>query len=399
MNIIGVDGGATKVHAGLIDANPDQTFTLTHLQSKRYYQDYPEFDSSFTPVGIEIQLNENKNDKVYPTVPEVNQSKAYIRAIADVIKDLHIQLNNIIPIVGIGMPGLKTSDQRGISVLANGPRMPGLLDDLQILLTDYGIQLKHPILHLGSDADHCGLGEEYGNNGLFKSVKNAYYIGGGTGIADALKLNNKLIPFDEAKEWIAKTWELKGENNLSLEKYISGSGIQSIYSQLTNIPLNDLAKEKIYPDSIFELAINGDPNATETFHIVATNLANLIYERITTLYCGWQSLFEFVNNKKKPLNKKHPFLKNIFDHIVIGQRLGDVINRSRDSHILWKPFLTELTQLIIKGDISDELKERYISNGNIRESIFRISNLKEAPVLGAGISAYLDHDMYGIISK
>ena len=150
-------------------------------------------------------------------------------------------------IVGIGMPGLKTKNKRGIIALINGPRMPDYSQFIESRLLEANMSLVSPIAHLGSDADYCGLGEEYAENGLFKDVKNAYYLGGGTGVADAMKLNGKLVPFDNTKAWIAKTWEMKCDKNISLEKYASSSGIQSIFSMYSNIPVEELNKNEIYP--------------------------------------------------------------------------------------------------------------------------------------------------------
>ena len=66
----------------------------------------------------------------------------------------------------------------------------------------------------------------------FEDVENAYYLGGGTGAADALKLHGKLISFDKCKNWIAKTWEMSDKNGKSMEIYCSANGIQSIYGDL-----------------------------------------------------------------------------------------------------------------------------------------------------------------------
>ena len=133
------------------------------------------------------------------------------------------------------MPGMKTKDKHGISAIANGPRMPKYCQYIENKLEKNGIELLTPIDHLGSDADYCGLGEEFSSDGSFTNYKNSYYIGGGTGVADALKLNDKVTPFDQTKKWIAKTWEMKNDYGISMERYTSASGIQSIYGNYANI--------------------------------------------------------------------------------------------------------------------------------------------------------------------
>lgn len=398
--IIGIDGGATKVSAYVIEKHNDNSFKLGDVHSLKSYHEYPDFDPNFSPVDIQTQLAELNNNKIQPILSEINQEKAYLVAYADVISEVNTKSQANTYLIGIGMPGLKTHDKRGIVAMANGPRMPDFATKLERLLDQRGIRLFSPITHLGSDADYCGIGEEYASNGLFRDVNNAYYLGGGTGVADALKLNNELLPFDKAKFWIAKTWEMKNNRAVSLENYASAGGIQTIYSQYSEITIEELHKSKIYPNRILELALQKDTNAIKTYRDVSKNLAHLIYERITTVYCGWQSLFEFVNPNRGSLEKAHPYFGTLLDRIIIGQRLGDLLFQSKDTDILWKPFLSELTKLITHSDILPEgAKSHYVCNTNFDSNILQISKLREAPILGAGADAYFNLGRESIHSK
>ena len=67
--------------------------------------------------------------------------------------------------LGIGMPGLKTADGRGIAVMNSGPRIPDLADRLEGGLLASGLELLEPIARLGSDGEFCGVGEEYAADG------------------------------------------------------------------------------------------------------------------------------------------------------------------------------------------------------------------------------------------
>ena len=95
--------------------------------------------------------------------------------------------------------------------------------------------------------DYCGIGELYASDGSFQNTRNAYYLGGGTGAADALLLRGKLVPFDRIKPWMAKTWELKNHQELSLERFASASGFQFLYSVHSNIPIERLNADNIFP--------------------------------------------------------------------------------------------------------------------------------------------------------
>ena len=128
--IIGVDGGGSKVTAGIIEKY-DDVFCLNKLFSNRYYIENPEFDTGFSPVGMGNQLRELQANEIKPTTAEIAQSKSIINSFRDVILDLNI---NSPVLIGIGMVGLKTSDNRGIGAMANGPRMPEFCAHLEQLL-------------------------------------------------------------------------------------------------------------------------------------------------------------------------------------------------------------------------------------------------------------------------
>ena len=60
--IIGVDGGGSKVSAGIIESNEISTFTIKSL-SHQYYNESSEFNSDFSPVAMDIQLNEYNKEQ------------------------------------------------------------------------------------------------------------------------------------------------------------------------------------------------------------------------------------------------------------------------------------------------------------------------------------------------
>ncbi len=285
----------------------------------------PGFISDFKPFPVMVQLQQAEQNTIVLSEQETQQGSVFIEACARVVIDLAQKGEGTSVLVGIGMPGLKTADRRGINVMANGPRIPDYAAQVEAKVKQAGIQFLAPVSHLGSDADYCGIGELYARDGLFQKTDNAYYLGGGTGAADALLMHRQLVPFDQTKNWLIKTWEMKNDLGLAMERYASASGMQFIYSQLAGLSVDELNRKKIFPLQIARRAVKGDPAAVLAYQQVVKYLSLLLVERITTLYSGWQALLEFVNPARAPLTADHPFRGEVFDRIVIGQRLGELM--------------------------------------------------------------------------
>ncbi|WP_167608687.1 ROK family protein [Maribellus sediminis] len=384
--LIGIDGGATKVSAWEIVYDKQQsTFVLGAANAVKSYREIEGFIPDFKPVELTVQLNE-RTAEIHPTSEEKQQAAVYVEACAQAIHALAQQTGKAEVLIGIGMPGLKTDSKRGIAVVANGPRMVDYADRLEQRLLELGIQLAAPIAHLGSDADYCGIGENYAQEGLFRSVSNAYYLGGGTGVADAMKLDGKLVTFDNAKEWMAKTWEMKSAEGISLELVTSVSGIQRTYAGFAGKTLEELNEAEIYPLQISGLAKSGEEAAIRTFEVVNQNLARLLYERIVTLNQGWKDLFGFVNPNRPALNPEHPNEGKVFEVLIIGQRLGDLFDDENGKEIVRKPVLAQLHELIQNSEfLPAEIKKHYKDI----DAVVQVSKLREAPALGAGVDAFL----------
>ena len=391
--LIGVDGGATKVSGWSIDINTEEnTFNLGEIHAERSYRDIPGYIADFKPIEVTTQLKERETGAINPTNDEKQQAAVYVEACAQVVEDIvSVNKQNSV-LVGLGMPGLKTENKRGISALANGPRMIHYCDQLEKRLEIKDIQFLSRIDHIGSDADYCGIGENYSAEGLFKDIKNGYYLGGGTGVADAMKLNKKLVPFDETKEWIAKTWEMKSNDGRSLERFASAGGIQNIYAEHSKTDVSELNNKQIFPYQVAELAVRGEEAAIKTYQEVVKNISLLLYERISTLYGGWQSIFTFVNPNRSGLSDQHPYIGFLFDKIIIGQRLGDVFDSEAGLKFLKMPVMKELENHIQSSSILDARAKNHYSN---LEGLLFTSKLREAPVIGAGIDAYLTFTQKG----
>lgn len=384
--LIGIDGGATKVSAWEIIYNEAQnTFSLGNANATKSYREIDGFVADFKPVDLNTQLQE-RDVKIQLRLDEKQQADVYVEACALAVAELAKKAGCKDILVGIGMPGLKSADRRGIAVVANGPRMVDYANLLEQRLKEFGINMLAPIKHLGSDADYCGVGENYSEEGLFRGRSNAYYLGGGTGVADAMKLDGELVTFDQAKSWMAKTWEMKSPAGISLEKITSVSGIQNTYAGIAGKSIKSLNEGGIFPLQISQLAKDGEKEAIRTFEVVVENLSLLLYERILTLYAGWKSLFEFVNPNRPNLEPTHSHLGKVFEAIIIGQRLGDLFEDEAGKEIVKKPVFLALDALIQESNFLPENVKAHYKN---LDSIILSSRLREAPALGAGINAFL----------
>jgi len=386
--LIGIDGGATKVSAWQILHSPEtQEFSLGKLNATKSYSEIPGFLPDFKPVPVTQQLAERDAGQLNLNAQEQQQGAVYVEACARAIEEIVEQSENNGVLFGLGMPGLKTSDLRGIEVVANGPRIPEYASMLEKRLQLSKIELIQPLARIGSDADYCGIGENYSSEGQFKDVQNAYYLGGGTGVADALKLKGQLVPFDQIKSWMAKTWELKNSDGQSMELFAAIGGMQRLFAEISEQELSELNRQGVYPLQIAELATKNDSNALKTFKLIVKNLAELIYERIVTIYAGWQNMFGFVNPNRPTLQSMHPYKGTLLERIILGQRLGELVPSPAGKTILKEPLLQSLKQLIINSPFLDSPAIEHYQN---LEAIVTVSKLREAPALGAGIDAYLN---------
>jgi len=386
--LLGIDGGATKVSGWNVLFHPEsQSFSLGKFFANRSYRDIPGHIPNFAPVEITVQFKERDANAIQSTSAEKQQAAVYVEACAQVIESIVEQSGAKSIVVGLGMPGLKTEDKRGIAVVANGPRMIDYSDQLEKRLSDASIRFAAPIAHLGSDADYCGIGENFSAEGLFKDIENGYYLGGGTGVADALKVGGQLLPFDATKSWLAKTWEMKSTDGRSLERFTSAGGLQAVYAEIAGKEVSELNAKEIYPLQIAELSAKGESAAKKMIQLAVDNLSQLLFERITSLYAGSPNAFNFVNPNRPKLSAQHDFLGGLFDKIIIGQRLGELFESPFGATEIRTPLIKQLDDLIRNTEMLDEKAKAHYREMN---KLIVSSKLREAPAIGAGIDAYFN---------
>ena len=334
MKLLGIDGGGTKAQGAEIDVSNLLNINIANPAIERLYSSHTKFNNNFIPVKLEDQLNNKPL-----SVSEKKQEKVILETIAELIHSL--SKNEKIKIA-ISMPGIKTPDKRGIQVMINGPRMPKFCQNLEKIIPS----LLAPIAKIEDDSKMCGLGEEFHPKGEFKNIENGYYLGGGTGSAECLKLNGKIITFDESKEWIGKAWELRLENGQTLESVSSMSGINKLLYE---------GKEKE----------------------IEKGVASLIMERITTVFNGWEN--QFIINRK--INKQHCYEKTILERIIIGQKLAEFFNSQNGKSIFYS-IIKNIEKKIIHS--KHDIKDRLITNNALNNDLIVLSNLRTSPIIGLG---------------
>ncbi len=380
--LIGVDGGATEVKAHAVARVTSDTNPTYALRSETASRRYPR-TGGFHPVPTQQQLEQHADARVELTTAEREQGSAWVMATADVITEVASAAGASTALVGIGMPGLKTADGRGINVMNNGPRIPNFQNQLTVALEERGLRLAAPFPALQSDADCCGLGEEHAADGLFRGVVNAYYIGGGTGIADALKLDDQLVPFDRASGWIQKAWQMHSALGPTFEQLISARALNDVYAKLTHSDAGD------FPE---EAAATGDTLAITWLSAAALVLAELIHERLVTIKRG-RAATAYLGSTYTELEAEHPFIGTVLERVVVGQRLGLIYGDRRYRDVFAAKVDRHVAALLVaSGD--EELCRACLCEAPVsdrppalRADFIIGSRLRAAPALGAAIVA------------
>ena len=388
--LIGIDGGASKVLVHKVDIliNPMRFVALKPFIEVAYNTS-ESYSSSFKPITLSRQLKEHKNGTVEQTKTEAAQEKAFIESMTKAIRTILGANVTQEVVVGLGLPGLKTKDKRGISAMANGPRMPKFLSALEKALKQEGYKTLNPIQVIGSDADYCGLGEQWGDAGGMRGVQSAYYFGVGTGIADAMLLQGKNVPFDACKSWIAKTWEMMATEEESYENLLSAKGIQTRYAALVDSTLEELDQAEVYPWQIYERAMVGEEEALNVVQATAQAFSELLFHRILTLALGAPETL--LQDKNRTLETEHEHIGEVFDRIVVGQRLGDIWEFKKFTPLLLDPVNEKLGRMIHSSALPADIKAKYLTKTNrLRDDLIIHSELRHAPALGAAVDAYLE---------
>ena len=292
--LLGLDGGATKILAQTSTIDPRSSLIIPKEEyHESNYRDSLKFDSGFIPIDLAQQKKEAKENNYSISEQEINQSASVIDTIVKVI--LSSVREKQISKVGLCFPGIKTANYDGISIMANGPRNINMLSMINKILKpklDNGISIKT----IYDDSECCVIGEWKSSIGKLRDCKNAIYVGGGTGIADGIILNNKIVDKD-----IERSWELIMPSGESVEQCLSLGGMLSQWNNEKEKPIKAIV-------SLFDQAVSGN------------NFANSIIEKA-------EKAFAFLIERRMEFFQSH---NSKPEKIVIGQRLGNLLTEKNN---------------------------------------------------------------------
>jgi len=271
--IAGVDCGATKVMVQSGVLCPDSSKIIPGpIHEEYHYSDHPSWDNNFLPVPLDIQRDEYSSNNITLKMEEIEQGNVITKTILESIKSIDDHK------IGLCFPGLK--NENGITVMANGPRIPDLTNRIK------------KIDKIFNDSDCCVIGEWKSTIGQMQELDNGIYIGGGTGIADGVIFDGNLIDLNNI-EGLPKSWEINIGSNDTVESCLSPAGMIRKHNETnkTNIDtLLELSNENSF-SSIIDMAI-------EAFLLLVKNRSQYFEKRqktIQTIVIG-QRLGQFLEH-------------------------------------------------------------------------------------------------------
>jgi predicted NBD/HSP70 family sugar kinase len=292
--LLGLDGGATKILAQTCTIDPRSSLIIPKEEyHESNYRDSHKFNSGFIPIDLAQQKKEAKENNYSFSDQEINQSASVIETIVKVIESSAKE--KTISKVGLCFPGIKTANYDGISIMANGPRNINMLSMINKMLKPK-LDRKISIKTIYNDSECCVIGEWKSSIGKLRDCKNAIYVGGGTGIADGIILNNKIVDKD-----IERSWELIMPSGESVEQCLSLGGMLSQWNNEKEKPIQAIV-------SLFDHAVSGN------------NFANSIIEKA-------EKAFDFLIERRMEFFQSH---NSKPEKIVIGQRLGNLLTEKNN---------------------------------------------------------------------
>ena len=172
------------------------------------------WDDDFRPVPLREQL-------AYPgelTAQEEVCGSRRVRLLADCVLELAAERAFKL---GVCVPGLQTSDGRGVEAWRNGPRRLTFLRDLERSISASGGEIIDVPSSLCPDSIACALGELRSEQGVLYESANALCISGGSGVGEAVIVEGSCHTLDELDPPLPRAWELSGGGGQSLEDRVA----------------------------------------------------------------------------------------------------------------------------------------------------------------------------------
>jgi hypothetical protein len=372
--LVGVDGGASevKVHEILVlEREEGLRLDLGPASASVLY----DRTARFTPLPMAQQLLEEQRGELQLSAEEIAEGRlvldAFLRAITSVAELAGRRRLRL----GICLPGMKSADRRGVVVMRNGPRLPNFLAQLESGLTQAGLELALPLPPLVSDGEACGHGENLGLEGRFADVQNAWYLGGGTGLAEVGKLAGQVVDMDALRPWMRKAWQLEDAQGTSFEDLASARGINARYARRRGVEPEPGAE--VYPEQRVAL---GDPDAEAVLREAGTTIAELAFARIQACAKAEKLPRSSGGRAGRASAKLQP--GTVLQRIVLGQQLGRLFADPALARVLREPLEKKLAQLVARAK-DPFLAQNYLAGRALRPGLVEASLLRAAPAIGA----------------
>jgi hypothetical protein len=221
-----------------------------------------------------------------PGALELEQARVWIETAVQAVVD--VAAGEAV-LLGVALPGLKTPDGRGLAWVRHGPRVPDYLSRLAQGLAARGVELRAEPAGLFSDGECAAEGERAAQGGLLRDVREALYLGGGTGLAEACLRGGEVLALDAPQIALPKAWQIVWREGATLEDALSMSGL--------------IARCGGFPEQRLER-----PEVRAALSAAAVALADLCASRAA----AWERA------ARPPLER-----------VVVGQRLGALLSDPR----------------------------------------------------------------------
>lgn len=362
--LVGVDGGATHVRAVHVEVEPAPGGAVrvhaSGAERKRAHRQVLGFE---TPA----ELGLTGPEQLGPIgAAEREQGWAWVESTARCVLELARERGAARVLLGIAFPGRKTADARGIEFALNGPRVPQFLEQLEQLLRSEGLEFDGELLGLQSDGWCAGVGEAHADDGGLRGVRDAYYVGGGTGLAEALCLRGELVDFAEIEDWFPRGWRMQWDG-APLESWVSASGINRRWADSTGFGL------PLEPGKFPEDRVQRDPRARELLEQAGEALGQLVSHRLVALQSGGRP----ESGHAGPIR---------LERVLVGAQLGRMLADPRTQGSLRRAFEARLDEGLRRTGL-DALYPPDGGRGMERREFVKLSRLAHPAAIGAAVEA------------
>ncbi|MBL8861883.1 MAG: ROK family protein [Planctomycetes bacterium] len=220
---IGVDGGASGVRALAVRRAADGSLEALGPRAERRHAPYAgvDLERQQAELGAGVGLDVVRCDE---RERERAAARARAEAAADAIAEAAHGAGARRVVLGVCWPGRKTADGRGVAVIRHGPRDPDLVGALARGLAARGLELARPLPPLASDGVAGALGEQWAARGLLRETRDALYLAGGSGLAEALLVGGRVRALDALETPLPKAFEVRCADGGNYEDALAPGG-------------------------------------------------------------------------------------------------------------------------------------------------------------------------------